>query len=205
MFSGSSSQIWVCIRKTCRICWSTYFWAQTLELWIYLIWGRVWWWRRWWHPTPVLLPGKSWTEELGRLQSMGSCRVGHNWATSLSLFTSCIGEGNGNPLQCSCLENPRDGEAWWAAVYGVSQSRTRQKRLSSCRSIRVWWFVFLTASQAMLVLLVLGSHFETNCTLSSSGCQEIFGLFTIYSCHKQCHNLLKSKCHDLLVPSVPEK
>ena len=44
---------------------------------------------------------------------------------------SCIGEGNGNPLQCSCLENPRDREAWWAAVYGVTQSRTRLKRLSS--------------------------------------------------------------------------
>ena len=44
---------------------------------------------------------------------------------------SCIGEGNGNPLQCSCLKNPRDGEAWWAAVYGVAQSRTRLKQLSS--------------------------------------------------------------------------
>ena len=44
---------------------------------------------------------------------------------------SCIGEGNGNPLQCSCLENPRDGRAWWAAVYGVAQSRTRLKRLST--------------------------------------------------------------------------
>ena len=44
---------------------------------------------------------------------------------------SCLGEGNGNPLQCSCLENPRDGEAWWAAVYGVAQSRTGLKRLSS--------------------------------------------------------------------------
>ena len=49
-----------------------------------------------------------WTEEPGRLQSMGSRRVRYNWATSLSLFLSCIGEGNGNPLQCSCLENPRD-------------------------------------------------------------------------------------------------
>ena len=44
---------------------------------------------------------------------------------------SCIGEGNGNPLQCSCLENPRDGGAWWAAISGVAQSRTRLKRLSS--------------------------------------------------------------------------
>ena len=47
---------------------------------------------------------------------------------------SCIGEGNGNPLQCSCLENPRDGGAWWAAVYGVTQSRTQLKRLSSSSS-----------------------------------------------------------------------
>ena len=46
---------------------------------------------------------------------------------------SCIGEGNGTPLQCSCLENPRDGEAWWAAIYGVAQSQTRLKRLSSSR------------------------------------------------------------------------
>ena len=68
------------------------------------------------------------TEEAGRLQSMGSLRVGYDWATSLSKL-SCIGEGNGNPLQCSCLENPRDGGAWWAAVYGVAQSRTRLKRL----------------------------------------------------------------------------
>ena len=68
-----------------------------------------------------------WTEEPGRLQSMGSLRVRHDWETSLSL--SCIGEGNGNPLQCSGLENPRDGGAWWAAVYGVAQSRTRLKRV----------------------------------------------------------------------------
>ena len=70
-----------------------------------------------------------WTEEPGRLQSMGSLRVGHDWETSLSLF--CIGEGNGNPFQCSCLENPRDGGAWWAAVYGIAQSRTQLNRLSS--------------------------------------------------------------------------
>ena len=74
------------------------------------------------------------TEEPGRLQSKGSLRVRHDWATSLSLFTSCIGEGNGNPLQCPCLENPRDGGAWWAAVYGVAQSRTRLKQLSSSSS-----------------------------------------------------------------------
>ena len=70
-------------------------------------------------------------EEPGGLQSMGSLRVRYDWATSLSLFASSIGEGNGNPLQRSCLENPWDGGAWWAAVYGVAQSRTRLKRLSS--------------------------------------------------------------------------
>ena len=72
-----------------------------------------------------------WTEEAGGLQSMGSLRVRHDWATSLSLFLSHTGEGNGNPLQCSCLENPRDGGAWWAAVYGVAQSWTQLKQLSS--------------------------------------------------------------------------
>ena len=71
-----------------------------------------------------------WAEEPGGLQSMGSPRVGHDWATSLSL--SCIVKVN--PLHCSCLENPRDGGAWWAAVYGVTQSWTRLKRLSSSSS-----------------------------------------------------------------------
>ena len=72
-----------------------------------------------------------WTEEPRRLQSLGLLWVGHDWAASLSLLTFIIGEGNGNPLQCSCLENPRDGGAWWAVVYGVTQSRTWLKRLSS--------------------------------------------------------------------------
>ena len=75
-----------------------------------------------------------WTEEPGRLQSMGSLRVRQDTATSLHFSLSCTGEGNGNPLQFSCLENPRDGGAWWAAVYGVAQSRTQLKRLSSSRS-----------------------------------------------------------------------
>ena len=74
-----------------------------------------------------------WTEEPVRLQSMGSLRVGHDWATSLSLL--CIGEGNGNPLQCSCLENPRNRGAWWAAVFGVAQSRTWLKWLSSSSNL----------------------------------------------------------------------
>ena len=70
----------------------------------------------------------------GGLQSMGSLGVRLDWATSLSLFTFVHWKGNGTPLQCSCLENPRDRGAWWAAVYGVAQSRTRLKRLSSSSS-----------------------------------------------------------------------
>ena len=88
--------------------------------------------RRQWHPTPVLLPGQSrgW-------RSLEACSPWGRWGSDtterlyfhFSLW--CIGEGNGNPLQCSCLENPRDRGAWWAAVYGITQSRTRLKWLSS--------------------------------------------------------------------------
>ena len=78
--------------------------------------------RRQWHPTSVFLPGKCpGRRSLVGCSPRGCGRVGHDWATSLLL--SCIGEGNGNPLQRSCLENPRDGGVWWAAVYGVAQSR----------------------------------------------------------------------------------
>ena len=72
-----------------------------------------------------------WMEEPGRLQSMELLRVGTTERFHFLFSLSCIGEGNGNPFQCSCLENPRDGGAWWAAVYGVAQSWTRLKRLSS--------------------------------------------------------------------------
>ena len=87
--------------------------------------------RRRWHPIPALLPGKS--HGWGILIGCGPGWVRHDWATSLS----CIGEGNGNPLQCSCLENPRDGGAWWAAVCGIAQNRTRLKQLSSSSRIAI--------------------------------------------------------------------
>ena len=88
--------------------------------------------RRQWHPTPVLLSRKShgW-------RSLVGCSPWGRWESDTTerlhfhFSLSCIGEGNGNPLPYSCLENPRDGGAWWAAVCGVSQSRTRLKRLSS--------------------------------------------------------------------------
>ena len=92
-------------------------------------------WRRQWHPTPVLLPGKSHGEK-----SLEGCSPWGRWGSDTTerlpfhFSLSCTGEGNGNPFQCSCLENPRDGGAWWAAVYGVAQSRTQLKRLSSSSS-----------------------------------------------------------------------
>ena len=76
-----------------------------------------------------------WMEEPGRLQSMGSLGVGHDRVISLSLFTCLHWRRKWQPTQCSCLENPRDGGAWWAAVYGVAESQTRLTRLSSSSSI----------------------------------------------------------------------
>ena len=100
-------------------------------------------WRRQWHPTPVLLPGKShgW-------RSLEGCSPWGRWGSDTTerlhfhFSLSCIGEGNGNPLQCSCLENPRDRGAWWAAVYGVAQSRTRLKWLSIAQHSILLYFIF---------------------------------------------------------------
>ena len=99
--------------------------------------------RRQWHPTPVLLPGKShgWRSLVGcspwdREESDTTERLHFRFSLS------CIGEGSGNPLQCSCLENPRDRGAWWAAVYGVARSRTRLKRLSSSSSSSIHYVTF---------------------------------------------------------------
>ena len=91
--------------------------------------------RRQWHPTPVLLPGKS----HGRRSLVGCSPWGHSESDlterlHFHFSLSCIGEGNGTPLQCSCLEKPRDGGAWWAAVCGVRESQTRLKWLSSSSS-----------------------------------------------------------------------
>ena len=85
-------------------------------------------WRQQWHPTPVLLPGKSlgWRSLVG-CSPRGRYELDMTERLHFHFSLSCIREGNGNPLQCSQLENPRDRGAWWAAVYGVAQSRTRLK------------------------------------------------------------------------------
>ena len=91
--------------------------------------------RRQWHPTPVLLPGKSHGQ-----RSLEGCSPWGRWGSDTTeqlhfhFSLSCIGEGNSNPLWCSCLQNPRDWGAWWAAIYGVAQSQTRLKWLSSSSS-----------------------------------------------------------------------
>ena len=92
-------------------------------------------WRRQWQPAPVLLPGKS----HGQRSLVGCSPWGHEESDTterlhFQFSLPCFGEGNGNPLQCSCLENPRDGGAWWGAIYGVAQRWTRLKRLSSSSS-----------------------------------------------------------------------
>ena len=91
--------------------------------------------RRQWHPTPVLLPGKShgWRSLVG-YSPWGRWESDTTERFHFHFSLLCIGEGSGNPLQCSCLENPRDRGAWWAAVYGVAQSLTWLKWLSSSSS-----------------------------------------------------------------------
>ena len=109
-----------------------------------------------WHPTPVLLPGKS----HGHSSLVGCSPWGHeesDMTERLPFHFSlpCIGEGNGNPFQCSCLENPRDGGAWWTAIYGVTQSRTQLKQLSSS-SKDIWSWAF-----QMEEILVKNTELET--------------------------------------------
>ena len=110
--------------------WYLYFLRPTSLLWR----------RSQWHPTPVLLPGKSHGQRsLVGYSPWGCWELDTTQWLHFHFSLSCIGEGNGNPLQCSCLENPRDSRPWWAAVYGVTQSRTRLKQLSSSSSSLLWY------------------------------------------------------------------
>jgi len=129
--------------------------------------------RRRWHPTPVLLPGKS----HGRRSLVGCSPWGCEESDTTERLhfhfsLSCVGEGNGNPLQCSCLENPRDGGAWWAAVYGVSQSRTWLKRLSSSSSnsnpnffiLVLTWYIFSHFYSSSICIFILKFCFVLTCS-----------------------------------------
>ena len=138
--------------------------------------------RRRWHPTPVLLPGKShgWRSLVGESDRTEQLHF--------HFSLSRIGEGNGNPLQCSCLENPRDGGAWWAVVYGVAQSQTQLKRLSSSSS---WYKTFnhynLYISSTLRKIMSKGKKKY----FASSNYPGIIIIFLIHKCiwmHIYIHN-----------------
>ena len=134
-------------------------------------------WRRQWQPTAALSPGKShgWG-------SLVSCSPWVRWELDTTeqlhfhFLLSYIGEGNGNPFQCSCLENPRDGGAWWAAICGVAQSRTRLKRLSS-------------SSSSMYVCTCIYIHTYMHRDWSNNKAKNIYG--RIYSALKHRNSLLR--------------
>ena len=119
--------------------------------------------RRQWQPTPVLLPGKShgWRSLVG-CSPWGRSESDRTERLHFHFLPSCIGEGNGNPLQYSCLENSRDGGAWWAAIYGVAQSQTRLKRLRRRRILVKLQMVALVHSLNFSVSWFLHLYNEDN-------------------------------------------
>ena len=148
--------------------------------------------RRQWHSTPVLLPGKShgWRSLVG-CSPRGPEESDTAEQLHFHFSLPCTGEGNGNPLQCSCLENPRDGVAWWAAVYGVTQSRTQLKRFSSSLTSIVGYNLWAPVSWRAVEVL------QCICQFSDHICQclipSIYNYFQIsidlsiqkhYSIHK---------------------
>ena len=164
-------------------------------------------WRRQWHPTPVLLPGTScgWRRLVGcspwgREESDTTERLRFHFSLS------CIGEGNGNLLQCSCLENPRDRGDWWAAVYGVTQSWTRLKWLSRSSSSRPYHcLVFSCLGLCVLTILLFflwAPHEQTSflsCASSKPKCSFWYivdrslslGIECFYSCKARNHGKFK--------------
>ena len=115
-----------------------------------------------------------WMEKHGKLQSMGLLRVRQTEWLHFHFSLSCIGQGRGNPLQCSCLKNPRDRGAWWAAIYGVAQSWTRLKWLSSSSSkpLLISWL----QSPSAVILEPPKINSLTVSTVSPSICHEVMGL-----------------------------
>ena len=124
--------------------------------------------RRQWHPTPVLLPGES----HGRRSLVGCSPWGcEELDTTERLHfhfsLSCIGEGNGNPLQCSCLENPREGGAWWAAVYGSHRVGQDWSDLAAAVSENKMFFSYMIKStHSFSKILLARSCFKNLHTLN---------------------------------------
>ena len=133
---------------------------------LYIIWNPVGsqYRRRRWHPTPVLLPGKShgWRSLVG-CSPWGCEELDITEWLHFHFSLSCIGEGTGNPLQHSCLENPRDGGAWWAAVYGVAQSWTWLNRLSSSSSSNPLYGSDTEVGKVVVVPTFLANGLDWHC------------------------------------------
>ena len=140
IFTHFPSDVLFCSRTMSRVPWCIYLVVTASIFSILLTVSQPFLQRRQWHPTPVFLPGKShgWRSLVG-YSPWGREELDTTERLPFHFSLSCIGEGNGNPLQCSCLENPRDGGAWWADVYGVTHSRTRLKWLSSSSSLSWSW------------------------------------------------------------------
>ena len=129
--------------------------------------------RRQWQPTPVLLPGKSHGQRSLVGCSPWGCEESDTTEWLHFRFSlSCIGEGNGNPLQCSCLETPRDSRAWWAAIYGVTQSWTRLKWLSSSSSS----LSLMTSVPCRIQAASVVNEEPCWITLTSQGCYCLYNL-----------------------------
>ena len=137
-------------------------------------------WRRQWHPTPVVLPGKSqgWRSIVG-CSPWGRYESDTTEWLHFHFSLSFTGEGNGNPFQCSCLENPRDGGAWWAAIYGVVQSRTRLKGLSSSSSSSISEYIVMECLRTVIFWS------ETKLNLKALACwrSPVIHLFWLFTLH----------------------
>ena len=135
-------------------------------------------------PTPVLLPEKShvWRSLVG-CSSWGCEELDMTERPHFHFSLSCIGEGNGSPHQCSCLENPRDGGAWWAAVCGAAQSRTRLKGLSSSSTISsMLSFNLLWCLKSLIQLCIFEAH-SFYCVCGGEG-----GVLIAQSCPILCNS-----------------
>ena len=161
-------------------------------------------WRRQWHPTPVLVPGKS----HGQRSLVGCSPWGHEESDRTQRLPfhfslSCIGEGNGNPLQCSCLENPKDGGAWWAAVNGVAQSWTWLKQLSSSSKhlyvLCTYLDILLIRQQGFCLKFSVSSEFKES-VIEATDAQSLFTVVCWCSSISRMKKQLKAGYLNYFVP-----